>query len=255
MAWRASASCPGGRPDRRRCFPSRVAGPALTTIDCHLGGFEMQGTIVMLMALSGLGCHHKSCGPAYAPACYSSCYGGCYGGIAAVGYTTYVAPACYSAGYSTCYGGCYGLGASYGGWGGWDGCYGGCYGGGGGCYGGGHHHRRGLFGGLCGRRRAYDCCDFPMVSYGCFGGCYGGLPVYGSYTPVVMGGPIASGQYVPSGQTYTAPAPGPEPAPTPAPAPAPGGAETAPPPPAPTPSPPTPAAPAAPAPGSAPPAA
>ena len=40
----------------------------------------MQGTIVMLMALSGLGCHHKSCAPVMA-ACYDSCYtGGCYGG-------------------------------------------------------------------------------------------------------------------------------------------------------------------------------
>ena len=39
----------------------------------------MQGTIVMLMALSGLGCHHKSCDVAYAPSCYSGgCYGGCY---------------------------------------------------------------------------------------------------------------------------------------------------------------------------------
>ena len=36
----------------------------------------MQGTIVMMLALSGLGCHHKSCGPAYAPACYSACYSG-----------------------------------------------------------------------------------------------------------------------------------------------------------------------------------
>ena len=36
----------------------------------------MQGTIVMMLALSGLGCHHKSCGPAYVPACYSSCYSG-----------------------------------------------------------------------------------------------------------------------------------------------------------------------------------
>ena len=42
----------------------------------------MQGTIVMMLALSGLGCHHKSCAPAYAPACYSACYSayaGCYG--------------------------------------------------------------------------------------------------------------------------------------------------------------------------------
>ena len=30
-------------------------------------GNEMQGTIVMLMALSGLGCHHKSCDVTYVP--------------------------------------------------------------------------------------------------------------------------------------------------------------------------------------------
>ena len=43
----------------------------------------MQGTIVMLMALSGLGCHHKSCDVAYAPSYYGTgaCYGGCYGGL------------------------------------------------------------------------------------------------------------------------------------------------------------------------------
>ena len=40
----------------------------------------MQGTIAVLMALSGLGCHHKHCAsmPVMAPACYSACYGGCY---------------------------------------------------------------------------------------------------------------------------------------------------------------------------------
>ena len=34
------------------------------------------------MALSGLGCHHKSCAPVAAASyasCYSGCYGGCYG--------------------------------------------------------------------------------------------------------------------------------------------------------------------------------
>jgi hypothetical protein len=69
----------------------------------------MQGTIVMMLALSGLGCHHKSCAPAYVPACYSSCYSGCYGGgyggygcFGGAAYTTYVAPSCYSACYSSC---------------------------------------------------------------------------------------------------------------------------------------------------------
>ena len=36
----------------------------------------MQGTVVMLLALSGLGCHHKKCGsPPMLTSCYSSsCY-------------------------------------------------------------------------------------------------------------------------------------------------------------------------------------
>src|SRR6185312_1558772 len=100
----------------------------------------MQGTIVMLMAMSGLGCHHNNCAPAavsYA-SCYGSsgCYSSCYSLVSAQSYTTYVAPACYSAGYASCYSGCYGSA-----------CYGGCYGGVsyGGCYGGRKHHH-GLFG-------------------------------------------------------------------------------------------------------------
>ena len=44
----------------------------------------MQGTVVMLMALSGLGCHHKGfSGPVQT--CYSSCYSnvssGCYSAL------------------------------------------------------------------------------------------------------------------------------------------------------------------------------
>ena len=39
----------------------------------------MQGTLVMLVALSGLGCHNKGCDVAYAPPTYSSCFGGGYG--------------------------------------------------------------------------------------------------------------------------------------------------------------------------------
>ncbi len=41
----------------------------------------MQGTLVMLVALSGLGCHNQGCDVAYAPPTYSSCFGvgyGCY---------------------------------------------------------------------------------------------------------------------------------------------------------------------------------
>ena len=103
----------------------------------------MQGTIVMLMALSGLGCHHKSCDVAYVPSYYGT--GACYGGCYVTEYSSVVEPSCYSGCYSTGYG-CY------------SGCYGGCYGGGcygGGCYGGG------CYGGGC-------------YGGGCYGGCYGG---------------------------------------------------------------------------------
>ena len=73
----------------------------------------MQGTIVMLMALSGLGCHHKSCDVAYAPPYYGT--GACYGGYYDGGYATVVGPSCYSDCYSSGYSGCYSIG------------YGGCY--------------------------------------------------------------------------------------------------------------------------------
>ena len=146
----------------------------------------MQGTIVMLMALSGLGCHHKGCAPVATTACYDGCYGGCYG-TAPAAYvapvvdccpTAYVAPSCYGGCYGSATSGymaaaCYDTGGCYGG-----GCYGGaCYGGG--CYGGGHGHRK-LFGGLFHHRRAAACnpCEFPVVA-----SCYGG-----SYTPAVFGG-------------------------------------------------------------------
>ena len=41
----------------------------------------MQGTVVMLMALSGLGCHNKSCDVVYAPPAYSCFSGGCYANV------------------------------------------------------------------------------------------------------------------------------------------------------------------------------
>src|SRR4051812_5526849 len=103
------------------------------SIDSHLGGLKMQGTIVMLMALSGLGCHHKRCDVAPVATCYSSCYGACYGSAAPMSYTTYVAPSCYSACYSLCYSGSYTQSS---------GCYGGGYGGG--CF---HSRYRGGDGG------------------------------------------------------------------------------------------------------------
>ena len=196
----------------------------------------MQGTMVVLMALSGLGCHHKACDTGCAPVvptCYasSSCYGGgCYGGydLAPAVY----APSCYSTG-----GGCYGsscyasscYAASYA-----SACYGG------GCYG-GHRKHGGLF--RCHKRNA--CAPAPVCEIGC------GAPIYGSYSTAIPGDTYgmpayASGQGVyPTGQVYGAPyAPGkgmmmaPAPAavpatPTPAPEPKP---EPAPPEPAPKPS-------------------
>lgn len=100
----------------------------------------MQGTLLMLVALSGLGCHNKGCDVAYVTPTYASCYsGGCY----ANWYPGPVMPSCYSGCYTGGYSGCYG-GGCYGGWGGscfgsWNGgSFASCYGGG--CYTG--FHRR-----------------------------------------------------------------------------------------------------------------
>ena len=83
----------------------------------------MQGTMVVLMALSGLGCHHKHCDVVHAPASYSSCYDGGWGGCHGVSYVSgcYSAPVVIESGYSACYDSCYS--------GGWGGCYSSCYGG------------------------------------------------------------------------------------------------------------------------------
>ena len=64
----------------------------------------MQGTVVMLMALSGLGCHNKSCDVVYAPPTYSCFSGGCYANVYP---PDYVSPSCYSGCYSSGYSGCY----------------------------------------------------------------------------------------------------------------------------------------------------
>jgi hypothetical protein len=166
----------------------------------------MQGTIAVLMALSGLGCHHKSYDVAPVAACYSACYGGCYGGCYAL---SYAAPAV--ATYPTmqgpvlidgCYGGCYATA-------GWapacyaSACYDACYGG---CYGG--RKRHGLFACLFGghkHRRAAAWCPPPApacytsYAHACYGGGYSaGMPVYGDYTPAyVTSGPIyGAGQVI-----------------------------------------------------------
>jgi hypothetical protein len=104
----------------------------------------MQGTVVMLIALSGLGCHHKSCDVAYAPPSYSCFSSGCYANVYPQGY---VSPSSYSGCYSSCYSGCYS--GCYGG-----GCYGGCYSGG---YGG--HHGCGLF------AKLFSCCGGGRSSW------------------------------------------------------------------------------------------
>lgn len=169
----------------------------------------MQGTLVMLMALSGLGCHNRACDVAYAPPTYTSCFGvgyGCY----ADAYPGPVMPACYAgcytSGYSGCYGGWYGGGC----YGGWDGCYGGgwggCYGGGwGGWHGGKHRHTCGG-GGLfsCFRkRRCAACCDNGYMASACYGSAYS-PPVFGSALGMSYG-PVTSGQSYVSGQSMTAP--------------------------------------------------
>jgi hypothetical protein len=181
----------------------------------------MQSAIVLLVALTGVGCHNKSCDTCYEPAVSVIGYG-CYSGYTDACYTAY-APACYATAYSGCYGGgwgCYGRG-----WG--DACYsmgdwsGSCYGGA--CYGGWSHgykkrHRHGgLFGGF--KRRRCDICNPQPVYASCYGGwwdsCYS-QPVFGSYTPTYGSGQYGSSQYgaaqVVSPMT-TEPVPGVEPAP------------------------------------------
>ena len=116
----------------------------------------MQGTVVMLMALSGLGCHNKSCDVVYAPPTYSCFSGGCYANVYP---PDYVSPSCYSGCYSSCYSGCYSLLRRRS-------CYGGCYSGG---YG-GHHG--------CGLLAKLFSCFKHSGGHGCYGGgygCYGGI--------------------------------------------------------------------------------
>lgn len=205
----------------------------------------MQGTIMMMVALSGLGCHHKGCAPAPAPACYDSCYTAPVADCMPCAPTTYVAPSCYSDCYSSGYSGCYG------------GCYGGGYGayysaGYSSCYSGPvvsrkHSHRRGLFS-CFSRKRSCEICDVPVAA-DCYGGGYGmssiyAPAVYGSYTPVYSSGQvIGSGQAAAPATTTSAPPPPAVSEPTPAP----NDAPPAPPTPAAT-TPPAPPAPAAPKP-------
>jgi hypothetical protein len=188
----------------------------------HLeGDSNMQGTMAMLLTLSGLGCWHKSCDVAYVPSCYSSvaCYDAAPVANTYIQSAAVVMDGCYGGG---CYGGgCYGGGCYGGGWTG--GCYSACYDWGmTGCYDYASScapRKRGLFSCLFGghKRRAWA----PAVYDGCYGGgyyggCYGG-PVFGTYTvPTAYGSPIYGGSMqgdviygapmsYPAGQ-YTAPA-------------------------------------------------
>lgn len=165
----------------------------------------MQGTIVMLMALTGLGCHHKGGGHVYVDSgCYSdtASWGGCYGSSQSVGYIE-SSPACYATAYSACYSQAYA--SCYGG--GWDACYSSAS-----CYGdwGGHGHKHGgLF--SCFKRKRCGVCNGSSYNacYGDWSGSYG-APVFGSYTPtyggdVIYGSPVMSGQYGTSQTMWTAP--------------------------------------------------
>ena len=115
----------------------------------------MQGTVVMLMALSGLGCHHKSCDVVYVPsyhgtgACSSTGY---TGGAVGCGSSRFPCHGCLLSGLFYCFGG----------WGGsWkQGC--------------------GLFGG---HHRGYGYDD------GYYGGDYYSTS-YSEYSPAVFGSSI-----------------------------------------------------------------
>jgi hypothetical protein len=169
----------------------------------------MQGTVVMLMALSGLGCHAKHAAPVsscYSSSCYSSaCYSGssCYssGYAPVLSYSANVGGCgtCETAMPASCYSSCYSSS-----------CYSSA------CYsGGGHGHKAkkragGLFG--CFRKKHMSAgCD--TCSMGVVGDLGYSAPVFGSYTDVVP-----SGQYLSSGQGYSAPTMMSAPAPAPAPA-------------------------------------
>jgi len=91
----------------------------------------MQVTFVMLMALSGLGCHHKSCDADCVPPCYGT--GACESARYAIEYATMVEPSCYSCCYTDCSSsnyGCSRTGYARDGWGPSAGGYVGCYAGG-----------------------------------------------------------------------------------------------------------------------------
>jgi hypothetical protein len=169
----------------------------------------MQGTIVLLMAFSGLGCHHTPCNVA-APTCYETSYA----------VTTYDACTTMPAAYESCDTGC-GTPVAY------DSCYDPCS----------RPRRRGLFAGLFGcfaKKRnncapvGYDACSYSMAADSCCstGGYTTGysMPVYGDYSSNVISGSayypsaqVIDGGYTSTSQAVTVPA-ATEPPPPPVPA-------------------------------------
>lgn len=152
----------------------------------------MQGTVVMLMALTGMGCHHKACDTGY----HTTALTGCYGDYMNACYASY-APACYaepvvmssqvymddccgttvhSACYSDMYNACYSVPALY-------------------KYGKHRHRHGGLFG--CFKRKRCGACN-PV--YSGWDSCYGAA-VFGSYPPATFGDVVYSSPMT-SGQTY-----------------------------------------------------
>jgi hypothetical protein len=142
----------------------------------------MQGTVVMLLALSGLGCHHKSVvTTGYVETCYSSgCYSSCYSGSSCYS-------SCYSSGYSSCYSSCY-SGAAYSPA---DyscySCYSSCYS--------SKRHKHGLFG--CKKKTCGACAPVETVYEAPICDPCGGMS-YGSYTPVSAAYPTGQMGYTSS---------------------------------------------------------
>ena len=152
----------------------------------------MQGTIAMLMAMSGLGCHHKACTPVVVDSCYSSCHSSCYSSCYSACYASPVvaqvvmpASQCYT---TTCYSSCYSGGNS---------CYASA------CYS-APAKKCGLFGGGLFKHkrhhRAVDtCCNLGVVE-SCYSSCYS-QPVYGSYTVAYPAGQSGMMMANPQGDT------------------------------------------------------
>jgi hypothetical protein len=137
----------------------------------------MQGTIVMLMALSGLGCHNKCYDVVYAPPSYGCFGGGCYANVYPTGWASPQSyNGCYAGGYSGCYSAAYGCfgGGCFGG------CYSSCYSA---CYGGGYggHHGCGLL------ARLFSCCRWKNSSYYAFDTYDDGLGSGMGYQPPIFG--------------------------------------------------------------------